>query len=177
MTKVKISSGNVVGKVRSLNTNSGGLPKLSKNEIIVSPLGAVSDRQKAPFVAIWGGHAGYEKALCLWSWEVIQQLQNEGHKVFPGSCGENVTCEDLNWDEIAPGQQYWIGEVLCEITEHATPCNKQTPYFLEGLEISGNAPKPSYQRIRHTMFTGSSRWYAKILKIGRIEKGDFIRKK
>ena len=36
-------------------------------------------------------HGGPERALCLFSLERILELQAEGHPIFPGAAGENIT--------------------------------------------------------------------------------------
>ena len=50
------------------------------------------DRQRNPRI-----HGGLERAICLFSLEVIEALQAEGHPIVPGSTGENVTLAGLNW--------------------------------------------------------------------------------
>ena len=49
------------------------------------------------------GVGGPLAALCLYSLEVIQALQAEGHSIFPGSVGENITLSHLDWSRVTPG--------------------------------------------------------------------------
>jgi len=40
-------------------------------------------------------HGGPDRALCLFSMELIRTLQAEGHPIAPGQIGENLTVEGL----------------------------------------------------------------------------------
>ena len=50
-------------------------------------------------------HGGPERALCIYAMEQIRVLQSEGHSVFPGAIGENLTVEGLDWEHITPGSR------------------------------------------------------------------------
>ena len=77
------------GRIFQLNCSKGGVPKLAVRESLLTETGLECDRQ-----ADRRYHGGPERALCLFSLERILELQAEGHPVFPGSTGENVTVAD-----------------------------------------------------------------------------------
>jgi MOSC domain-containing protein YiiM len=107
------------GRIFQLNTSPGGVPKYAVREAEVNELGMIGDDHKFPDI-----HGGPERALGLFSLERILELQSEGHPIFPGAVGENVTVSGLDWNEITPGQRLSLGDkVVVEITSYTTPCN------------------------------------------------------
>jgi MOSC domain-containing protein YiiM len=111
-------------------------------------------------------HGGPERALCLFPLEHIRILQTEGHTVAPGSIGENLTVEGLDWERVTPGARLELGnEVLIEVTQYTSPCFNIKQYFTDG----------DYSRVSQKRHPGSSRVYARVLKTGRVEQGDPIR--
>src|SRR5437660_8273239 len=74
------------GRIFQLNMSPGGVPKLAVREAMLTTTGLMGDVQK--FTDI---HGGPERALCLFSLERILELQAEGHPIFPGAAGENIT--------------------------------------------------------------------------------------
>ena len=74
------------GRIFQLNCSDGGVPKLGVREAVVTETGLACDRQRDLRY-----HGGPERAVCLYALERILELQNEGHPIFPGSAGENVT--------------------------------------------------------------------------------------
>ena len=106
------------GTIAHINISQGGVPKLSIPDAIVEVTGLQGDRQKNLKY-----HGGPDRALCLWSAEIIAELQAEGHPIAPGSTGENLTIEGFDWEEIAIGTQLQLGDnVVIEITDYAQPC-------------------------------------------------------
>jgi MOSC domain-containing protein YiiM len=98
--------------------------------------------------------------------ELIEQLQDEGHPIDPGSAGENLTLAGLAWEKLAPGQQLAIGpEVVLEITSYCAPCEWNARWFREG----------EYGRISQKKHPGWSRLYAKVLRGGLVRPGDEVR--
>ena len=145
------------GRIFQLNTSPGGVPKLATREAEVTELGLTGDDHKFPDI-----HGGPERAVCLFSLERILELQNEGHPIFPGAVGENVTISGIDWDEVTPGQKLTLGdEVLLEITSYTSPCNSIPHSFVNG----------EYQRISQKLHPGYSRVYARVLRPGRIMIG------
>ena len=148
-------------RIFQINISPGGLPKLPIREAIVNTLGIVGDDHKFPKI-----HGGPDKALCLFSLERIVELQAEGHPIFPGAVGENLTVTGLNWDEVIPGVQLSLGEeVVVEITSYTSPCNSIPESFRDG----------DYARISQKAHPGWSRVYARVLREGRLAVGDDVR--
>ncbi|MCL4395665.1 MAG: MOSC domain-containing protein [Chloroflexi bacterium] len=139
-------------------SKEGGVPKLALREAEVGVQGIVGSRVANP-----EEHGGPERALCLYSLERILALQAEGHPLFPGSLGENVTTVGLDWDKMAPGVRLRIGkDILVEVTRYTSPCTTISASFLEG----------HYERISHKLNPGWSRVYARVLQPGHIYIGD-----
>lgn len=110
-------------------------------------------------------HGGPERAVCLFSYEVIQELQKEGHPIDCGTTGENLTISGLDWSALAPGVRLQIGdEALIEITRPTTPCKTIAASFTDG----------DFTRISHKKFPNATRYYARILREGTIYAHDFV---
>lgn len=148
-------------RIFQLNTSAGGVPKLAIREAEVTELGLEGDDHKFPNI-----HGGPERAVCLFSLERIQELQAEGHPIFPGAVGENITISGIDWNDVTPGQKLSLGEeVLVEITSYTTPCNSIPESFVAG----------EYQRISQKLHPGYSRVYARVLRPGSIKIGQQVR--
>ncbi len=72
--------------VHQISVSDGGVPKLPVLEATVSDKGVDGDRQRNLKF-----HGGPDRAVCLYSLELIERLQDEGHPIDPGSSGENLT--------------------------------------------------------------------------------------
>jgi MOSC domain-containing protein YiiM len=146
------------GRVFQINISQGGVPKLAVQEAVVTDLGLVGDRQRNQEV-----HGGPERAVCLYSLENILALQAEGHPVFPGAQGENLTLAGIGWNLCTPGARLQFGaQVLLEITRYTQPCNNLRPYFIA----------QDYSRVAHNQHPGWSRVYTRVLQGGKIQIGD-----
>jgi MOSC domain-containing protein YiiM len=143
-------------RIFQLNTSLGGVPKRAIPEGEVNELGLVGDSHNFPDI-----HGGPQRALCLFSLERILELQAEGHPIFPGAVGENVTISGLDWERLNPGVQLKLGDVLVEITSYTTPCNSIPNAFTDG----------QYQRISQKLHPGWSRLYARVLRSGSLKIG------
>ena len=145
------------GRIFQLNCSKGGVPKLAVRESLLTETGLGCDRQ-----ADRRYHGGPERALCLFSLERILELQAEGHPVFPGSTGENVTVAGLDWAAVVPGARLALGEeVLVEVTGFASPCKK----------IAGSFRGGEFKRVSQKIFPGYSRAYVRVLRTGRLAVG------
>jgi len=143
-----------------INASQGGVPKLPVREAEVTELGLVGDVQKHTKV-----HGGPMRALCLYSLERILALQAEGHPIFPGSTGENLTLAGLDWDAVLPGARLRLGDTVeIEVTKYTEPCPKITGSFAGG-DIS---------RMAQDKHPGWSRVYTRVLTPGRIVTGDKV---
>ncbi len=147
--------------VFQLNTSPGGVPKLPVREAAVTPGGMEGDRQRNLRF-----HGGPQRALCLFPLEAILRLQREGHPVYPGSTGENVTVAGLPWDGVRPGVRLALGEeVVVEVTSYTVPCKNIAGSFREG----------EFTRISQKLHPGESRVYVRVLRPGRLRVGDPVR--
>ncbi len=107
--------------VFQISLSKGGVPKTGLPEAVVGEEGLEGDGHRS------STHGGPQRALCLYSIERIIALQLEGHPVFPGSTGENLTLSGIDWDKVAPGVRLRVGaEVEIEVTAYTTPCSKIT---------------------------------------------------
>jgi MOSC domain-containing protein YiiM len=147
--------------IHQLNCSDGGVPKRAVTEAELTPTGLVGDRQAHPLI-----HGGPDRALCLYALEVIEALQAEGHPIYPGSVGENVTVAGLDWAQLAPGARLALGaEVVIEITKPANPCDSLVDSFSDG----------KFKRISQKLHPGQSRLYARVIKTGRLAQGQTVR--
>jgi MOSC domain-containing protein YiiM len=143
-----------------INVSDGGVPKLAVRQAAVTPLGLTGDRQANTEV-----HGGPERAVSFFSLERILALQGEGHPIFPGSVGENVTISGLDWAQVSPGLCLRLGaHVLVELTRYVTPCNS----------IEASFKGEDYGRISQSQHPGWARLYARVLQPGVIKVGDMI---
>ncbi len=141
----------MTARIFQLARSRGGVPKLSIPEARVTTLGLDGDKQEHTKI-----HGGPERALSLFSLEVIQALQAEGHPIYPGSTGENVTISGLPWASLAPGMRLALGpEVIVELTRTATPCTQIAASFL-GRE---------YKRLQAP---NQMRWYSRVIREGQL---------
>src|SRR5687767_14861467 len=116
----------MTGHIFQLNVSHGGVPKFAVRDATVNDLGMSGDDHRFPEI-----HGGPERALCLFSLDRILELQSEGHPIFPGAVGENVTISGIDWSELEPGTKLALGdEVLVELTSYTTPCNTIPDYFV-----------------------------------------------
>lgn len=146
--------------VHQINVSDGGVPKFPILEAIVREEGVKGDRQQNLKY-----HGGPDRAVCLFSLELIEQLQDEGHPIEPGSSGENLTLAGVDWAVMEPGLRLTIGpEIELEVTSYTTPCSKNGQWFREN----------DFLRISQKINPGWSRVYAKVLRGGMIRPGDVV---
>lgn len=147
-----------MGMITQISVSDGGVPKAAVVEAEVTVNGLVGDRQRHLKV-----HGGPQRAVCLWSQEIIEQLQAEGHAIAPGRAGENITLQGLDWAAIIPGVQLQLGDrVQLEVTDYAAPCRTIMRWFADR----------KYGRISQKHYPGQSRVYAKVRVEGTIRQGD-----
>jgi MOSC domain-containing protein YiiM len=152
--KVQVGGGVVAG----LFANAGGPGKLPIAEATIGYRGVAGDRQRTRI-----HHGRVSQALCLWSSEVVRELQAEGHPVAPGSTGENISLNGVPWTDLHAGMRLGIGDdVLVELSGYALPCKKNAPYFLGG----------DFGRMDPDRHPGWSRFYASVLRDGVVRPGD-----
>ncbi len=149
------------GRVVQVSVNPrGGVPKYRVPEARLLPHNVEGDKQRNLKF-----HGGPERAVCLFSWEVIRELQEEGHSIDCGTTGENLTLGGIDWSLLAPGVQLQIGdEALIEITRPTTPCKTIEASFTDGY----------FNRIHHQKFPRETRYYARIINEGIVREGDSV---
>ena len=147
------------GRVEAVQVSRGGVPKRSVFEALVSPDGLGGDVQRDLRY-----HGGPDRAVVLFSIEVIRALQAEGHPIAPGSTGENLTVSGLDWNAVKPGLTLQIGEARIQVTRFATPCRK----------IGGAFLGSDYMRISQAQHPGFSRVCARVLTAGLVRPGDSV---
>lgn len=148
------------GIIASINVNpAGGVPKHAVPQARLTFEIVEGDKQRHLKF-----HGGPTRAVSLYSLELIQALQAEGHPIAPGTTGENLTISGLDWSQLSKGDQLEIGEAHIEITAYAKPCDLIAESFADHIS------KRIYQR-EHP---GWSRLYAKVLREGTVRTGDSV---
>lgn len=150
------------GRIERINTSKGGVPKtpIGDEGVYVDWNGLDGDVQAAR-----EHHGRPFQALCLWSAEVIDRLRAEGHPIFYGAAGENVTMSGIPWDEVVPGVRLRLDEVECEVWAYAVPCKKNAQWMSDG----------DFMRLHHDRGVEQgravSRVYATVTRRGMIRPG------
>lgn len=146
------------GQIAQINLSDGGAPKRPQPSARITVEGLEGDRQRHTEY-----HGGPDRAVCLYSLERILALQREGHPIYAGSTGENVTVAGIDWDQVVPGRQLRLGaEVVVEVTKFATPCPTIAGSFRDGV----------FDRILQREHPGWARVCARVLEAGSIRVGD-----
>jgi MOSC domain-containing protein YiiM len=149
------------GRIVQISISAGGVPKRPVDEARVTAAGIDGDGHRNT-----RHHGGPDRALCLYSIERIRALAAEGHPIVPGSIGENVTIEGLEWSDVAPGTRMRLGpRVVIEVTRYTSPCFNITASFTDG----------DYSRVSQKQQPGSSRVYARVLTEGVIRRDEPVK--
>lgn len=149
------------GRIYQINISRGGVPKLPVAEARVTNEGIEGDLQDDV-----EDHGGPMRALCLFTLEEIERLAGEGHPIYSGATGENVTLSGVPLAELTPGTRLALGdETLIEVTSYTTPCKTIRDSFNDG----------DFTRISQKLHPGKSRVYARVLREGVIHAGDSAR--
>ena len=144
------------GRLESINVSDGGVPKNSVSRCRIGVDGLEGDCQRD-----LRHHGGPDRAVCLYSFERIRSLQDEGHPIAAGTIGENVTLSGVDWDLMVPGARVELGDVRLELTGYASPCET----------IAGSFSKGQFVRVSQKLHPGWSRVYARVLIEGDVEVG------
>jgi len=150
----------MTGRLESINISSGGVPKTGVAQARVTEEGLAGDVQRDRFF-----HGGPDRAVVLFSLDVIRSLRAEGHPIDIGTTGENLTVSGLTWTELVPGTELEIGEVRLRITKYAAPCANIKPSFIDS----------DFSRISEKRHAGWSRVCARVLTGGVVRVGDRVK--
>ena len=112
----------------------GGIPKQPVPSARVEALGLVGDKHVHPL------HGGANRAVCLFSTADQASLQRDGSPIQgPGSFGENLLIDGMDFDQLDPGDRLAIGDqVVLEIHDCREPCitlqpvDDRFPALMEG---------------------------------------------
>jgi MOSC domain-containing protein YiiM len=147
-------------RIVQISVSPGGVPKRAVPAARVTTQGVEGDAQRDR-----EHHGGPDRALCLYSHERILALQAEGHPISPGSIGENLTIEGLDWSRVTPGSCLRLGaDVLAQITTYTAPC----------LNITASFRDRDQSRVSQKRHPGDSRVYARVLREGSLRSGDAV---
>ncbi|MGB3541390.1 MOSC domain-containing protein [Rubrivirga sp.] len=146
-------------RVLQVNVSNGGVPKLPVPSAHVGTTALEGDGVNHPKV-----HGGPERAVCLFPLELIQRLQDEGHPIYPGSIGENLTVAGLDWPALEVDTVLEVGEARLQLTQRVEPCNTIKASFADG----------QFKRIKPDRAPDETRWYARVLREGTVRPGDRI---
>ncbi len=153
--------GAIVGRIHQINVSPGGVPKLPVERALVARLGILGDGHDDT-----EDHGGPFRALCIYTLEQIERLQAEGHPIYPGAAGENITLVGVPLAALTPGARLALGDAVeAQITFYAAPCKTIKGAFSDGV----------FTRISDKVHPGESRVYARILHGGVIQSGDAAR--
>jgi len=148
-------------RIVQISVSPGGVPKRPVPSARVTARGLEGDARRD-----LEHRGGPERALCPFSHERIRTVQEEGHPITPGSSGENLTVEVIDWDALTPGAYLPLGEdAVVQVTRYTAPC----------LNIAASFRHREYARVSQTRHPGDSRVYARVLREGSLTSGDPVR--
>jgi MOSC domain-containing protein YiiM len=107
-------------------------------------------------------HGGADRAVCLYSFDLIRALQDEAHAPSIGVLGENLTIAGVDWSLMTPGARLAVGGTRLRVTGYAVPCRNLSSAF-RGAGIA---------RISQKLHPGWSRAYARVERPGIVHMGD-----
>ena len=149
------------GRIVQISVSRGGVPKTAIEQARVTVLGLEGDAHRDR-----EHHGGPARAVCLYALEAIASLRAEGHDIVPGTLGENVTVEGLDWSAVVPECHVLLGDTVhLQVTRYTSPCVNITRAFKDG----------DFSRVSQKRHPGWSRVYARVLTPGTIRQGDPVR--
>ncbi|MBI2817584.1 MAG: MOSC domain-containing protein [Acidobacteria bacterium] len=159
MTEHAHNSNGRRGRIVSINRSDGGVPKLQVHQAMITESGLEGDRQANSKI-----HGGPDRAVLVYSWEVIEALAREGHPIGIGTTGENLTVAQLDWNLVVPGVELRVGDARLLVTKMAAPC----------FEIKGSFTHEDQTRISEKLNPGWSRACTRVVQSGMVRVGDDV---
>jgi MOSC domain-containing protein YiiM len=144
------------GTLHAIHVSNGGVPKVARESARVTVDGLSGDRQRDLRF-----HGGPQRAVSIYSLELVDALRAEGHPIVPGAMGENLTLAGVDWSVMVPGAAIDVGEVRLVLTGFASPCKNIAPAFRN----------EHFVRVSQKVHPGWSRLYAKVEREGIIAVG------
>ena len=146
------------GVIHQISISRGGAPKFPVDTAMVGPEGLAGD-----YHFDVANHGGPLRAVCIFTLEQIERLMAEGHPIFPGAVGENLTLRGIPQGALTPGATLAIGaDVRLEIVSYTTPCKGIADAFSTS----------DFTRISQKLHPGESRVYARVVHGGEVRGGD-----
>ncbi len=127
------------------------MPKLALAEARVTFDGLITDWQ---FNRKY--HGGRDRAVCLYSQELLDWLTTQGVNVSPGQLGENFTTSGIDLLSLKIGDRLQIGNCQIELTSNRVPCKNLNRWHPDLLNI----------------IKGRSGWLARVIEEGIVRPGD-----
>jgi MOSC domain-containing protein YiiM len=156
----------VTGTVVQVSVSQGGIPKRAIPSAELTETGLVGDAWRYPF------HGGRRKAILLITAEGIEELVEQGFKLFLGALGENLTTRGLDRRQLRLGQRFRVGEAEIQLIQIRTPCGTLDVYgsgiqdeLFDARVQAGDPCSPRW---------GLSGFYASTAQSGTIRAGDAI---
>ena len=151
--------------VKPRTENERGLPKQEVSTAYLRAEGLEGDYNTYRNSILFQGNR-MNRAVLMYPYEMLEQLQSEGWPVAPGHLGENITSCGIPYDAFVLGQQYRIGpDAIIEVVEVCSPCR-----WLHVLPYVG---KKNQKEFIATLINRRG-WYARVIREGMLQKGDEI---
>ena len=144
----------MTGVLAQLNVSGDGMPKLPVMFARVTPGGVEGDRQRNLKY-----HGGPDRAVCVFSEELYEELRDAGIDMVFGSVGENFTTRGIDLRKLAKGDRLKVGgECIIELTNVRVPCHQLKKWDPDLPEL----------------IVGRSGWVARVVTEGTVRPGDAI---
>jgi len=155
------------GKVVQISTKvktpgEVGLPKHAVDSATVTIMGVGDDYNN---YRMESKHGTKDRAVLLYTRDMIDTLNQEGWPLDNGHIGENFTLDGIKYHDLTLGTKLQVGEVKMEVAEICNPCNN-----LSALEYVG---KEKIKEFIQTM-KGRRGWYCRVLQEGTVYTGDTV---
>jgi MOSC domain-containing protein YiiM len=148
--------------VKPMTPGARGLPKISVGSASITKNGVDGDFNVYRHEEL---DDDPDSAVLLMPLETLQKLNGEGWPIRPGDIGENITTEGIPYNEFSPSRKFVLGSVEVQVSRACTPCDN---LFL--LPYVGREKGPEFLKV----MLGRRGWYARVLREGRVRKGDAI---